>query len=142
MQLRVNKTRVLFYKHESEKEYSISCAEPKLGLSHVVKAVALGAAFLFGQVGNSQAQSFNCRYAATADEVLICQDSDLGTLDERMSSLFFRLKNRLHGYDKIKLQDDQRYYISKRLACGRDAECITRVYNNWIGNLEGMDENE
>jgi hypothetical protein len=36
-------------------------------------------------------------YAKTPDEVLICQNSRLSTLDEQMSSVFFRLRNALSG---------------------------------------------
>ena len=44
------------------------------------------------------AQSYNCRYAKTADEILICQDSQLSAMDERMSALYYQLRNGLGGY--------------------------------------------
>ena len=43
------------------------------------------------------AQSFNCRDAEKPDEVLICQNPQLAALDERMASMYFRLRNSLAG---------------------------------------------
>ena len=44
---------------------------------------------------SAHAQSFNCRYAKTPDEVAICGDPRLSQLDERMSRRFFTLRNEL-----------------------------------------------
>ncbi len=55
----------------------------------------------------AHAQSFNCRYATKPDEVLICQSPVLGRLDERMSSLYFALRNRLSGGERRALEAEQ-----------------------------------
>src|SRR3954471_15044450 len=39
-------------------------------------------------VSSAHAQSFNCRYARTPDEVTICEDARLSALDERLSPGF------------------------------------------------------
>jgi uncharacterized protein len=85
----------------------------------------------------AHAQSFNCRYAKSPDEVLICQDPRLSALDERMSSLFFRLRNRLYGRARAGLDADQAAWLRGRMACGRDAACIARAYQERISELLG-----
>jgi hypothetical protein len=50
---------------------------------------------------SAQATSFNCKTADRPDEALICQSRELSDLDERMSSLYFTLRNRLRGGGKI-----------------------------------------
>lgn len=39
-------------------------------------------------VSSAHAQSFNCRYARTPDEVTICEDARLSALDERLAPVF------------------------------------------------------
>jgi uncharacterized protein YecT (DUF1311 family) len=48
----------------------------------------------------SYAQSFNCRYARSADEVLICQDEHLSRLDVLLSGTYYRLRNSLYGRER------------------------------------------
>ena len=52
----------------------------------------------FSAVITADAQSFNCRNAMNADEVLICQDGELSRLDERMAGLYFAGRNQAYGY--------------------------------------------
>lgn len=83
----------------------------------------------------ANAQSFNCRYAKTADEVLICQTPRLSALDERMSSIFFRLRSNLHGRERSRLEADQAEWLHERRACGRDVSCIESAYRRRIREL-------
>jgi len=89
----------------------------------------------FPLVSVAEAQSFNCRYAKTADEVLICQSPGLAALDEQMSSLYFRLKTRLYGSALAQLESTNSYWLSRRMSCGRNAYCIEQNYNAWIADL-------
>jgi uncharacterized protein len=84
----------------------------------------------------AQAQSFNCRYARTADEVLICEDASLGALDERMSSIYARLRNSLSGGTRATLEADQSTWLRSRMSCGRDADCIADAYRQRIRELQ------
>ena len=77
---------------------------------------------------SARAQSFNCHYAKAPDEVLICQLPRLSALDERMASLYFRLRNRLQGPRLRLLEAEQAVWLRQRSACGRDAECIADAY--------------
>jgi hypothetical protein len=53
------------------------------------------------------AQSFNCHYAKTADEVLICQDHQLSALDERMAGIYSQVRQNLYGSQRIILESQQ-----------------------------------
>ena len=66
------------------------------------------------------AQSFNCRYAKTPDEVAICGDPRLSQLDERMSRRFFTLRNELSPPEQIRLDDTQGHWLNRRSSCGND----------------------
>ncbi len=76
----------------------------------------------------AQAQSFNCRYAKSADEVLICQDPKLSSLDERLASAYAHLRQRLFGAQRARLSVDQAAWLRGRRDCGRDAHCIAELY--------------
>jgi uncharacterized protein len=83
----------------------------------------------------AQAQSFNCRTAELPDEILICQSPYLSRLDERMASLYFRLRNSLYGGERRALEADQRRWLNSRIACGRDFGCIRFAYETRIRQL-------
>ena len=59
-----------------------------------MRLCALGLVSL-GLVSSAHAQSFNCRYARTPDEVAICQNGRLSDLDERLSNRQGNRANRL-----------------------------------------------
>jgi len=85
------------------------------------------------------ATSFNCRYAKAADEVLICQDAQLSALDERMSSLYFNLRNSLSGYRRAALEDSQSRWLHGRMSCGRDRDC---VYDSYVRRIRFLQDYE
>jgi uncharacterized protein len=84
---------------------------------------------------DARAQSFNCRYAKTADEVLICQDPRLAQLDEQLSSIFSRLRNSLPAGERVLLDTGERRWLRARMSCGRDAACIAALYRQRIRQL-------
>jgi uncharacterized protein len=76
----------------------------------------------------AQSASFNCRLADKPDEVLICQSPELFALDDRMSSLYFTLRNRLYGAPRRALEAQQSAWLRGRFACGRDYRCVESAY--------------
>ena len=88
-------------------------------------------------VQSAHAQSFNCRHARTPDEVAICQDARLGTLDERLSNRFFRLRDSLYGPDRARLDGEQTAWLNARHRCGSDRACIADVYLSRLSDLSG-----
>src|SRR5262249_58777502 len=82
------------------------------------------------------AQSFNCRFARTADEVLICQHDRLSALDEQMANTYYQLRTRLYGMERRILQTEQADWLRMRRDCGRDKVCIEESYRQRIRELE------
>jgi len=85
----------------------------------------------------AHAQSFNCRYARTADEVAICESARLSVLDERLSRRFFRLRDSLYGPDRARLDRDQAAWLNARHQCGSDCACIAAAYRARLSDLSG-----
>jgi uncharacterized protein len=83
----------------------------------------------------SYAQSFNCRYARSADEVLICQDEHLSRLDVLLSGTYYRLRNSLYGRARRRLEASQRRWLASRIDCGRDYACVEEHYQSRIRYL-------
>jgi uncharacterized protein len=67
---------------------------------------------------------------------MICQDAQLAALDERMSSMFFRLRNILSPGQSRFLEADQGQWLRNRMTCGRDADCIEAAYDRRILQLK------
>lgn len=83
----------------------------------------------------AEAQSFNCRYARQADEITICEDPVLSRLDERMSRLFFEVRDAVWGRERAALDADQAEWLESRRSCRRDPECIEGTYRQRIREL-------
>lgn len=83
----------------------------------------------------AHAQSFNCRYARSPDEVLICQDEHLSNLDVTLSQTYFRLRNSLCGAARDRLEASQSRRPASRKDCGRDYGCVERHYQSRISEL-------
>jgi uncharacterized protein len=88
-------------------------------------------------VQSAHAQSFNCRYARTADEVAICEDPGLSRLDERLASRFFRLRDNLSGPEQARLERDEDAWLGARRRCGSSRACIAGAYRARISELSG-----
>lgn len=83
----------------------------------------------------SQAQSFNCRLARAADEILVCQDEELSRLDERMAALYFGLRNQASSPVRAEMEAEQADWRASRRVCGRDRRCIRAAYGVRIDEL-------
>ncbi len=87
---------------------------------------------------SAEAQSFNCRYARSPDEVAICQNERLSGFDETMSQLFFRLRNEINGRERARLEADQADWLQSRNECGSDIDCIAQAYRRRIAELRQL----
>jgi uncharacterized protein len=95
--------------------------------STLIAALALGVAACTGSAPAS-AQSFNCNYARTADEILICQSPELARMDTTLSDAYFDLRNFLNRREAASLQNDQRDWLRARMSCGRNYQCVYQTY--------------
>jgi uncharacterized protein len=83
----------------------------------------------------AHAQSFNCNYAKTADEVAICQYPKLADMDIKLANLYFGYRNLSYGRDRQKLEATESFWLQYRHSCGRDAPCIARAYQDQVNLL-------
>ena len=90
---------------------------------------------LFFAFAPAQAQSFNCRYARSADEVLICQDARLAALDEQLAANYAHLRQQVFRTERKRLEQSQALWLKQRRDCGRDADCIAQAYEERIQSL-------
>jgi uncharacterized protein len=85
----------------------------------------------------AHAQAFNCRNAGTADEAAICADARLGRLDESLNRRFYRLRARLPGPDRARLDRDEAAWLRARGRCGSSRACIAGAYQARLAELSG-----
>src|SRR5690348_16530071 len=91
---------------------------------------------------SEQGPSFDCRYANTPDEVVICQNPVLAEDDRRMSGAYFSLR-RLAAESGMtgalrELEGTQREWLAARHRCGSDALCLRRAYDARLQDLASM----
>jgi uncharacterized protein len=86
----------------------------------------------------SAAQSFNCRYARTPDEMAICRDDNLAVLDEKLSATFYALRNEVDGRRRAFLDRTEGLWLRSRMRCGADTKCIAWHYTRRIETLERL----
>ncbi len=88
---------------------------------------------------SASAASFNCSNAKLPAEVTICQNGELGRLDEIMASKYFRLKRNLPATRWRELLAEQRRWQVRRNDCGSEVYCLEdsyvyrlRALNHWV----------
>jgi uncharacterized protein len=105
----------------------------------VVALLALGL-FLAGapEEAFSQQPSFNCATNRAPDEVTICGSVALSQMDRQLSDLYFTLRDGLAVSQQLALRDSQRGWLRLRAACGFDANCISRLYQQRIPQFRAI----
>jgi uncharacterized protein len=83
----------------------------------------------------AKGQSFNCHNAKTPDEVLICQNRALSTMDEKLADLYSGLRNHAKPWKQRVLEADQANWLRFRRNCGRDVKCIAHAYQDRVNQL-------
>ena len=68
--------------------------------------------------------SFNCSYAKTPDEVLICENPNLADMDVQLANFFYHLRNQMSDRMRQQMDADEAAWLRERRACGRDPVCI------------------
>lgn len=78
--------------------------------------------------------SFNCAFARTVVEGMICGNPKLSALDSKLSSLYqAKLKS---GADATVLRSSQRDWIRLRNDCGARLSCLEQSYKSRISQLQ------
>ena len=74
--------------------------------------------------------SFNCTYAKAPDEISICQSEQLAAQDREMASEYSWGFNNFKGGFREYLKQTQNAWLKRRHACGYDAQCISKAYED------------
>lgn len=83
----------------------------------------------------SDAQSFDCTKARTSIEKQICDDPNLGLMDEEVGSIYGELKRSLTTQAFSKLKASQRAWITQRDSCDTQSDCLSMAYAERLGQL-------
>jgi uncharacterized protein YecT (DUF1311 family) len=78
--------------------------------------------------------SFDCRYARSSVEKMVCADDRLAALDRRMASSFYAALAATRGRDRAELQRSRNAFVIARDRC-RTAECVADSYAERITEL-------
>ena len=82
--------------------------------------------------------AFNCAYASTDVEILLCNDAALGSMDKQMADLYFALRRSQTPNAKKQSQAHQTTWLASRNQCARRvnmAGCLQRSYQERISQL-------
>jgi len=104
-----------------------------------IAAAAIFLALWLCSAPNALSQpSFNCVTDRAPDEVTICGNTALSQLDRQLGNLYGAVREGLDPNQQQALRDTQRIWLRQRSACGRDASCIARLYQERISQLRTM----
>ena len=84
----------------------------------------------------TQAASFDCGRAHSADERAVCASRALSELDVEMTVRFDTLAGLVAMGTRGDMGDAQRSFLASRRRCGSDARCLTALYRGRIAVLK------
>jgi len=82
--------------------------------------------------------SYNCRYAHTTSEKLVCSSPALAARDRTMSAIYYRAIAGADPVTKRQIRTGRDAFLARRERCGGNAECINAVYGERIAEIRGM----
>lgn len=83
--------------------------------------------------------SFNCRYAHTRSERLVCASSGLAGRDRAMASAYYGAVARADAGGKARLRASRDAFLARRERCGTEA-CVAAAYDRRIAELRGSSQ--
>jgi uncharacterized protein len=98
----------------------------------IAKIVACAALLLFLLPNMAQAQGFPCHGNLAPDEETICDDPQLGRLDEQLNGVYQSALRSAPPHGQQQIRDAQPNWLRSRRACGRDRACIRDLYVDQI----------
>jgi hypothetical protein len=82
--------------------------------------------------------SYNCRYARTRSEKLVCSSPALAARDRTMSAIYYRAIAGADPVTKRQIRAGRDAFLARRERCGGSPECINAVYGERIAEIRGM----
>jgi hypothetical protein len=83
------------------------------------------------------APSFNCRYARTRSERMVCGDGRLAGLDRAMSSEYYSALSRADSRTRAELRRSRDRFLGYRERCG-DQGCVASAYRDRIDEIRDI----
>jgi uncharacterized protein len=107
-------------------------------------ATAVAAFAIAGLAATSgEAASFNCNNAYSPTEHAICDNPQIGKLDDQTANLYYKiLNNPAASYSlQNQVRQSQRNFISQRDSCGAGYNCLIDAYTDQIMYLKNINSN-
>jgi uncharacterized protein len=82
--------------------------------------------------------SFDCKTNRKPDEVAVCNDPALSSLDQEQAAIYTRLRAALAPELATALRESQLSWLRARRACGSDQKCLATVYRDRIATLSAQ----
>jgi hypothetical protein len=82
--------------------------------------------------------SYNCRYARTRSEKLVCSSPALAARDRTMSAIYYRAIAGADPLTKREIRTSRDSFLARRERCGGSEECINAVYGERIAEIRGL----
>jgi hypothetical protein len=82
--------------------------------------------------------SYNCRYARTRSEKLVCSSPALAARDRTMSAIYYRAIAGADPVTKREIRVSRDSFLARRERCGGNEECINAVYGERIAEIRGL----
>jgi hypothetical protein len=82
--------------------------------------------------------AFNCRYAHTRTERLVCSSPALAAEDRSMSSVYYGTIAAADPAAKDRIRASRNAFLRRREQCGEDAGCVARAYRQRIAEIRSL----
>lgn len=81
--------------------------------------------------------SFNCRYARSASEKMVCGSGELAALDREMSALFYAALESVGTAQRAELRRTRDRFLVNRERCDSEA-CVAQAYRDRMGEIRAI----
>ncbi|TIX90782.1 hypothetical protein [Rhizobium sp. P44RR-XXIV] len=103
-------------------------------------AMSVGLCILSAFTNQVQAAGFNCKYAKSHVEKLICTDSHLSKLDDEMNVLFDKIEGETAGHDGetgqvIDPAGKEQKHWRETVRDAWDAQCLKSAYTDRLAEM-------
>jgi uncharacterized protein YecT (DUF1311 family) len=85
----------------------------------------------------SASPSFNCRYARTATEKMVCGSPSLAARDRQMASVYYAVMAKADADTRNHLRRSRDSFLARRERCG-SAACVTAAYTARIAEIRSI----
>jgi hypothetical protein len=82
--------------------------------------------------------SYDCRYAKTRTEKLVCSSPALAARDRAMSAVYYRAIAGADPLTKRQIRASRDSFLGRRERCGGSEVCINAVYGERIAEIRGL----